>query len=342
MTLLRAAGLALLGLCALSVQSVFAAEIRGGQAIKVETEQAGFSRLSPSETQFGKLLWRGGISLESQDPRFGGFSGLEISADGKKIVAVSDQGWWLTASLIHKDGKLTGAIDAKIAPILRRSGKRSGKKSKRDAEALAAFDARKTDGPLLVGFERRERVELFDLAGAGFNARPGLIKSPKAISSGPNNGELESLAHMWEGPFTGWYLAISEKNFDRAGNIRGWRWNGSRTVEFAIARHDDYRITDMAILPGGQDIVTLERRFSKGSLPGVTVRRFSLKDLKSGQAAKGVMLLEVRQPFFAIDNMEGLAVHKTKGGEIRLTMISDDNYNRTVQSTLLFQFAIKD
>lgn len=339
---LRAAGLALLGLCMVCLHSVKAAEITGGQVIKIETEPAGFSRLSSSQTQFGKLLWRGGITLESPDPRFGGFSGLEISADGKKIVAVSDQGWWLTANLIHKDGKLTAASGAKMAPILRKSGKRSGKKSKRDAEALAAYDGRKTDGPMLVGFERRERVELFDLAGVGFKARPGLIKSPKAISSGPGNGELESLARMWEGPFTGWYLAVSEKNFDRAGNIRGWRWNGGRTVEFAIVQHDDYRITDIAILPGGKDIVTLERSFSKGSLPGILVRRFRLKDLKPGQAANGAKLLEVRQPFFAIDNMEGLAVHRTKDGETRLTMISDDNYNSTVQSTLLFQFALKD
>ena len=40
--------------------------------------------------------------------------------------------------------------------------------------------------------------------------------------------------------------------------------------------------------------------------------------------------------------MEGLAVHQTPDGETRLTMISDDNYNRWVQSTLLFQFAIEE
>ncbi|MDH3742810.1 MAG: esterase-like activity of phytase family protein [Hyphomicrobiales bacterium] len=339
---LRNAGLALLGLFTVSVQSAYSADVSGGQAITIDAERVGFSRLSSSETQFGKLLWRGGLALESSDPRFGGFSGLEISANGKRVIAVSDQGWWLAADLVHQGEQLTGVSNARMAPILTKSGKRSGKKSKRDAEALAAFDARKTDGPLLVGFERRERVELFDLTKAGLKARPGLIKSPKAISSGPRNGELESLLRIWEGPFASWYLAISEKNFDPAGNIRGWRWKGGQTVEFGIARHEDYRITDIAILPGGRDIVTLERSFSSGSLPGMAMRRFNLKDLKPRQPAKGVKLLEARQPFFAIDNMEGLAVHQTRDGETRLTMISDDNYNRTVQTTLLFQFAIKD
>ncbi|NNE23695.1 MAG: hypothetical protein HKN11_13910 [Rhizobiales bacterium] len=339
---MRNAGLALLGLFAISVQSSSAADVSGGQAITIDAEPVGFSRISASETSFGKLSWRGGIVLASSDPRFGGFSGLEISPNGKRIIAVSDQGWWLAADLNHHDEQLIGVSNARMAPILTKSGKRSGKKSKRDAEALAAFDARKTDGPLLVGFESRERVELFDLTKSGLKARPRLIRSPKAISSGPRNGELESLARIWEGPFASWYLAVSEKNFDPAGNIRGWRWKGSQTVEFAIVRHEDYRITDIAVLPGGRDIVTLERSFSSGSLPGMAVRRFSLKDLKPRRPAKGLKLLEARQPFFAIDNMEGLAVHQAKNGEIRLTMISDDNYNRWVQSTLLFQFAIKD
>lgn len=338
----RTASFILFSLCAIAGQPACAAEISGGQTIKIDAEQAGFSRISPSATRFGKLLWRGGIALESADPRFGGFSGLEISADGSKIVAVSDQGWWLTASLTYKDNSLSGVSAPKMAPILTKSGKRSGNKSKRDAEALAAFDARKTGGPLLVGYERRERVELFDLATSGFMARPNLIKSPKEISSGPRNGELESLVRIWEGPLAGWFLAVSEKNFDDAGNIRGWRWKGGRTIEFAIARQDDYRITDIAVLPGGNGIVTLERSFSSGSLPGIAMRRFRLKDLRTGKVANGEKLLEVRQPFFAIDNMEGLAVHKTRGGETRLTMISDDNYNRTVQSTLLFQFAIEE
>jgi hypothetical protein len=37
--------------------------------------------------------------------------------------------------------------------------------------------------------------------------------------------------------------------------------------------------------------------------------------------------------------MEGIAVSET-AGETRVTLISDDNYNRRLQRTLLLQFAL--
>src|SRR4030095_6964263 len=43
------------------------------------------------------LYWRGGSKLASRDPRFGGLSGLALSGDGNRLLAVSDEGWWLTA-----------------------------------------------------------------------------------------------------------------------------------------------------------------------------------------------------------------------------------------------------
>jgi hypothetical protein len=39
--------------------------------------------------------------------------------------------------------------------------------------------------------------------------------------------------------------------------------------------------------------------------------------------------------------MEGLAVHAGAGGQIIVTMISDDNFNHVLQRTLLLQFAIE-
>jgi hypothetical protein len=48
--------------------------------------------------------------------------------------------------------------------------------------------------------------------------------------------------------------------------------------------------------------------------------------------------MDVGAPFHAIDNMEGIAVSEM-AGETRVTLISDDNYNRA-QRTLLLQFAL--
>ena len=338
----RAIALALLCLSTYALIPTTAAEIVGGQSINVKAEQIRFAKLHPERAKFGELFWRGGITLESNDRRFGGFSGLVVSEDGEQIVAISDKGWWLTANLSQKNGKLNGISNAQVAPLLTKKGNRSRSKAKHDAEALAAYDSRKADGPLIVGFERRERLEMFNLDTAGFQALPSKIKFPKAVSSGPNNGEMEAIARVWQGPLAGWFIILSEKNFDKAGNIRGWRWQGNTTVEFTLKQHQSYRVTDMAILPGSEDIVTLERSFLPDSLPGMLVRRFQLTDLEPGRPARGQVLLEATQPYYAIDNMEGLAVHQTEDGETRLTIISDDNYNSTVQSTLLLQFALPE
>ncbi len=316
-------------------------EPAGAQPIAIRAEPVRFSRVRPARIRFGKLAWRGGMVLHSSDKRFGGFSGLQIAGDGKRIVAVSDRGWWLGAELEYRHGKLAGISAATMATILNKQAERAKGKANRDAEALAAFDMKTIDGLVLVGFERRERMELFNIGADGFAATPIEIEIPKEIASGRNNSELESIARLWQGPFAGWYIAISGRNLDKRGNIRGWRWKFSETVEFAIRRHDNHLITDMAVLPGGEEIVTLERSFSTGNLPGIALRLFRVRDFRPRQPAAGRLLFAGRWPAVQIDNMEGLAVHRTSDGETRLTMISDDNYNRAVQRTLLYQFALR-
>jgi hypothetical protein len=42
---------------------------------------------------------------------------------------------------------------------------------------------------------------------------------------------------------------------------------------------------------------------------------------------------------FQIDNMEGIAVHRSPQGDLVLTLISDDNFS-AMQRTLLLQFTL--
>lgn len=325
----------------LSVSPAIAEDVAGGEPIELYSKPVRLSRNSPARIRFGELTWRGGIVLDSPSNRFGGFSGLVMSRDGRRVIAVSDRGWWFTARLDYRDGHLSGASDAAMAPLLDADGKRDKKKQRRDAEALAAFDAKGADGLVLVGFERQERIEMFNVGALGFLATPIAVEMPKAVSTGRHNGELESVARLREGPLAGWFIAISERNFDSDGNLRGWRWKGENTVEFSLTRHEDYLITDIVPLPGGEEFVTLERSFVSNDERGMVMRRFRIADLKPRRVPRGTKLLELRHPSFAFDNMEGLGLHRTEDGEIRLTLISDDNYNRGVQRTLLFQFALR-
>ena len=314
----------------------------GPHPLVLITQAAGFARLQPWAVKFGKLRWRGGVEISSRYRYFGGFSGLEISRDGKRIVAVSDEGWWLTAQLTHAKSMLTGVTGAAMSPILTRTGRQGKRKWMRDAESVAAWASKGIGGKLLVAFERRERIELFDFGKSGASARPRQIAFPLAITRGRFNRELESIGRFTAGPLAGHLLAVSEVNLDNKGNIRAWAWKGKKVRAFTFARLEDYLITDIAILPGGKEFLTLERGFSRRSLPGMAVRRFKVSRIKKDAVLTGEVLFSGRQPFYAIDNMEGLAVHTLADGKICLTMISDDNFNRSIQKTLILQFVIED
>jgi hypothetical protein len=72
----------------------------------------------------------------------------------------------------------------------------------------------------------------------------------------------------------------------------------------------------------------------------VRVRRIALGDIKPGALVDGSVLFDADLGY-EIDNMEGLSVHRSAGGETVLTLISDDNFS-TVQRTLLLQFVLAE
>ncbi len=293
--------------------------------------------------QFGLLQWRGGLRLVANDEHFGGFSGLVTDNSGSRFVALSDHGWWWRAAFAHDDrGYLTGLkTSGHLAPVLSSQGAPLRGKW-RDAEALAPFDARRVDGPLLAAFERKTRLALYDWGRHGEKARARYLFLPPGVARGRRNGEIEAVARFWKGPKKGWLIAAGEKNFDERGNIRAWLWRGRQVRRFTIARRGKFRVTDLAVLPDGTGFITLERQFSRKMkvLPGFALRLFRTGDLRAGAVLQGRVLMQASWPFQAIDNMEALAIYRAAGGELRLIVMSDDNYNPGLQSTLVLEFAL--
>jgi hypothetical protein len=287
-----------------------------------------FARLS-GETQFGPFSWRGGITLDSEASDFGGLSGLLLSSNCEDMLAISDSGMWVKASLAYSEGRLAGIAGVEQKPMLDARGHRVRQDSARDAEAVT----RLKDGRLAVAFERQVHMGTFNIAESGLAARLRPLPYPKDIDAGPYNGEIESLGQLSSGSM----IAISERQRDKQGNTRGWIWNGDKKLSFALPRYDSYNVTDIAVL-GDDTVLTLERRLTRTSLPGMVVRRFSAKGMTQGQLVKPELLLEAEVPLYVIDNMEGIALCE-RDGEQRVTFLSDNNFNSTLQSTVLLQFA---
>ncbi len=312
--------------------AVFLACALGAKADPIAVTATPLSGLRTGD--FGPLMWRGGLELESADAEFGGLSGLALSPDCKSLLAVSDTGRWFKAALRYDGETLSGVEKTELAPMLDARGRPFKGKVRSDAEAIASVGP----GRYLVGFESRPRVGIYDVGKSGFKARLQALKSPKGIAQGPRNAELESVGQIASGPWTDYHFVISESNLDDNGNIRGWLWQGAKTVSFAVKRLGDYAITDAAILEGG-DILILERSFS-GLFPGMSVRRFPAAAITAGAAVDPTPIFEGSATTHAIDNMEGIALCKF-GDETRVTIVSDNNFNTRLQRTLLLQFAYK-
>ncbi|MFN2377838.1 MAG: esterase-like activity of phytase family protein [Candidatus Binatia bacterium] len=292
--------------------------------------------------------------MTSPDRDFGGLSGLLVSADGTRFIAVSDEANWVTGSLEYEGGQLVRAVGDTIAPLLDAAGEPLDDKAG-DAEGLASADGNDITGELFVSFEGHHRVWRYPFAESGVKAVPTGLPLPPEVLMAPNNGGIEGITRIAEGRL----FAVTERYRDRAGDYRTWVLPydaeglaappnpppGSpdrRAV--AIRPIAPFAMTDVRLLPGG-DLLTLERRYSTAHGVGVQLRLIPRavfeEAVNSGRAAPldGQVIANF-DAGFEIDNMEGLAVRRGDTGETLVYALSDDNFNRPVQRTLLVMYEL--
>jgi hypothetical protein len=303
-------------------------------AIKAYPFQA-FSLAEPERRVFGKLTFLGGMELRSPDPDFGGISGLVVDPDGRGFVAVTDSAYWLTGRIGEEGGRPAGIEAARIAPMIGPGGIRMKRSRYFDVEGIA----RSADG-YVVSVERVNEMLRFG------PAAPGTAEAARAITAGrlfkdlDNNLGIEAIGVLPTGsPHAGRIIAIAE----RAPRNAAERHNPAFLIgpgggQLAVRRTDDFDITDLAFLPGG-DMLILERRFVPLFGLAFRIRRVALAAIRPGALLDGEVLIEAD---FAhqIDNMEALAVHRAEGRTI-LTLFSDDNFS-ILQRTLILRFALEE
>jgi hypothetical protein len=292
---------------------------------------AHFEARDASRRQFGLLEFRGGIELTSKNADFGGISSIAMERDGQRFLAVTDKGRWLRARIRYEDGKPVGIDDAEMAPILGPDGRPITARRWYDTEALA-----EDRGTVYVGIERVHQILKFDFRRHGLAARGHPLALPHDIKGLPSNKGIEGLIVAPRGSaLAGALVAFSERGLDEAGNIRGFIIGGPTPGSFAVKRSKDFDITDAAVTARG-DVFILERKFSLLSGPGMRIRQVPISAIAPGMLVDGRVVIEA-DAGYQIDNMEGLALHQGVGGELILTVVSDDNFSM-LQRTLLLQF----
>jgi len=305
------------------------AKVSFGQ-IALNPSDAGDDVNAPSGTS--PLTYRGGLEVRSDDDRFGGISGLMVAEDGASLMAVTDTGHWLTASLSYRDGDLSGISDLTLAPLRDPDGASvAGSKRLGDAEAMTALP----DGRIAVAFERRHRVWAYDVTAKGFDAAAQPIRISPQLKDAVNNKGLEALASLPDGSL----LAITEATMAADNEIAGWRVIDGTATDVNLKRIPPFDLTDMALLPSG-DLLTLERRFSTLGGVGAQIRRIPASALEDKGPLDGDILYR-SSAGQTVDNMEGIAVRETPDGRTLVYVVSDDNFN-PLQRTLLLMFELTD
>lgn len=292
----------------------------------------------PEDVRFGALVYRGGLALRSQSPLFGGLSGLAIDGRGRRLLAISDAGLWLSALVLYdEDGRPAGLDDVRIGPLLGRDGKPPPGDAERDAEALTPAAPAAGGGlgdAVYVGFERRHRIARFPLTADGVGAAGRPIELPTAMRRAPANKGIEALAVLRAGPHKDRLVAMTERVLDDNGHHMGWLFGDGAPKRLALERIGGFDVTGLAALADG-GLVVLERRFRWTEGVQMRIRHLRAGEIRPGRRMVGEILVEAGA-WHEIDNMEGIAVHE-EDGETVITVVSDDNYN-PLQRTLLLQF----
>lgn len=312
-----------------------------------------FARGGVSEGgRYGKLTFRGGLILKSANPYFGGWSGLALDADGRRLLAISDTGSWLTGELRYTGTAPAALTDARIGPLRDLDGAPFARGRDRDSEGLAVVSGTLDAGEALISFEQNHRLGRFPIGRDGVGPLQGYLPLPAATASMSRNTGLESVCILrGAGPLAGSVVTLAE-SFPGSADGVGWiassagpvsasRAPGGNWRRLVLSKIDDFDLTDCHGLPDGGMLV-LERRFHLRdwlSGPKMRLRRFTASEIAASAPMRGEVLLTAG-PREEIDNMEGLAVHQAPSGETVVTMISDDNFNYRLQRNVLLQFAL--
>jgi hypothetical protein len=288
--------------------------------IPVEARPVVVDPAAPRRTRFGRVRLAAALELRSPDPRLGGISGLTPLAAGR-LLAVSDRGDLFELALARdRAGRLKGVSAVSARALPRPAGRRG-----LDVESIA----RDRDGSYLCGVEDRPHrlLRYRDLGAA-----PVDVALPPALAAAPPNGGLEAVTVLADGRL----LLLCER-CDGGEVIRGWLGRASALAPISLRREERFVPTDLAPLPDGGALL-LERDYTPARGARSRVRRLPPRSLRAGaSAADGVELVRLERPL-AVDNFEGIALVAAR--PLRFVIVSDDNFDRRRQRTLLFELEL--
>ena len=279
---------------------------------------AGSASPTPPTGYISTYVW------QADDPRFGGFSAIEMDGTGTSFVAISDHGAFVKGR-VSRDSKLQiiGVTNG-VVTLLRGEGPNPLKSDRNDSEGLAVGK----DGVSYVSFEGVARVlryRTIDGPAENLPVHPDFRKMQI-------NSALEALAI---GP-DGTLYTLPERSGDMRRPFPVYRFrNGKWDKTLTISRTAAFLPVSADIGPDGR-FYLLEREFEGFFGFASRLRRFDISD-----TALSNEKLIFESPVGAHDNLEGMSIWRDSFGILRATMVSDDNFN-VFQRTEIVEYRLPD
>ena len=281
---------------------------------------------APQKSKTDALIYRGGLHLSAIDPRFGGFSGLGLSADGLRMISISDAAVSFSAELSYDQaGNLSGLKNPDLGTLAGLDGEPLAGKRWADAEAMSPG----VEGEIIIAFERDHRLWRYDPG----TTVPRVLRPPLELADMPENDGIEALTLLHDGRL----LAISEGAPNERASV-AWVSNAAGWDVLTYIPDKGFRPTGAATLPDG-DVVVLERFYTPRAGVRIKIKRISAADIGPGAEVEGKLLASLAPPM-NVDNFEGIEAVAAAGGKTHIYVISDDNFNRGEQRTLLMMFEL--
>ena len=262
----------------------------------------------------------GAWELKSADPNFGGLSGLAVTGSGS-LLAITDSGGWVSIALA------AGTPAAATIGYMRGAdGKFLAGKGENDAEGLAY-----RDGIALVSFEREFRIEAFAFGDCGASAKaveiaglPGTHEArPIEANAGP-----EALTLTPDGALRFGFESVSGGVSPIGAVLASGKGEWTGTL---AGNPDGFALVGMgavSLADSSERAIYLYRAFD----PVRGAR--SVLSWGEGETHR----LTLSRPVMT-DNFEGLAVQDMGPGQVRIWIVSDNNFSR-LQRTLLYAFDV--
>jgi hypothetical protein len=298
-----------------------AIKVTAAAAVSLALSVTAWAASRPEESS-GTARLLGRYTWEMPADWFGGFSALQIGPRGRDLIVVSDRTTLATGRISRSQGQITGITVDSATPLRASTGRRlRGRVG--DSEGLAIG----RDGSLFISFEGVSRVARYVTPGSAAQVLP----RPKGFRKLPLNKSLESLAIDKRGRL----YTLPENAKTPEGLIPVWRWNGKAwSRPFTLQPRGGFLPVSADFGPDGR-LYLLERDFGLFGFRSRLRRWDIVKDAPTNER----ILLQTAAGTH--DNLEGLSVWRGPQGELRATMISDDNF-RSLQRTELVEYALPE